>query len=297
MLERIKCNLCNSDSYEVLFPSTIGEEDLLRCEDLNCTNPGHGRHHRIVRCKKCSLIYCNPRDRSDLVNYFYSQVKDEVYANSLPARTRTFRRVLKHLNKYRHNKKTILDIGCYAGIFIKLAVDNGWDPLGLEPSRWLFQLAANQGGTKIINTNIYDFRGHPERFDVITMWDVLEHLTDPLLALSICHEKLSRDGILAISTMRCEGLFYSISKRNWPWFMRMHLYYFTRQTVGEMLKKTGFQVMDIKPYVHYADLGYIFYKSGLFNKKLLKILKPFFHNRTILPVNLGDFMEIYARKA
>lgn len=79
--------------------------------------------------------------------------------------------------------------------------------------------------------------------------------------------------------------------------MRMHLYYFTVKTITEMLKDSGFKVIRIRPYTHYVSLNYLFYKlmpsdnrlSVFFNNPVLK--------RIIVPVQLGDFMEVYASKS
>lgn len=297
-LDHIKCNLCQGSSCEELYPSTLGPQDALKAQDLACSNPGHRRYHRIVKCRGCGLVYANPRDPAGILEKYYSDVEDRMYASESKSRRLTFKRCIKNLNRYKE-KGRLLDIGCYTGLFASMARMEGWDVRGLEISRWASSIARGTYNIDIVAENIFDSRLSSEgSFDVITMWDTIEHLTDPLGALKICHERLADDGMLVISTMRCEGLFYSVTGPAWPWFMRMHLFYFTVNTLSQMLKKAGFRLRMVRPYVHYTSVGYLLYKilgaAGFKNPEALPdkgLLK-----QAVFPVNLGDFMEVYAVK-
>ncbi len=292
MLEFQKCNLCLDDSYDVLHPCTFKEDDSIGSKDLSCSNLGHGKHHRIVRCKKCGLIYSNPREKLAQIKSLYKEVKDDVYQEAFPGRVRTFEKIF-HRPEMKAAGKNLLDIGCYTGLFLKLALKKGFTVLGVEPSYWAAQIGREKYGLKIINADIYEAK-IDRKFDTICMWDVLEHLPDPNLALNICHNMLSENGILAISTMRCEGAFYSFCGRYWPWFMRMHLFYFTTNSLTAMLEKNGFKVIAVYPYTHYISLDYLLYKATSINKKLSIIPSNDIMKRIIFPVQMGDFMEVYA---
>jgi len=293
LLEYVKCNLCGKDAYDVLYQSTLIEREALSARDLSCSNLGHGRHHRIVRCKKCGLIYSNPRDSTGLIDDSYVQVKDEQYLKFSEARVITFRKALKHVEELKSGK-SLLDVGCHAGVFMKTAVLGGWHAVGIEPSLWACEARRKERSLNIINASIYNAEDIKDKFDLITLWDVIEHLTDPKSVLQICRDKLLDDGIIAISTMRCQGFFYRLCGRRWPWFMRMHLYYFTTKTITEMLKLAGFKVIRIRPYIHYVSLGYLFYKLTSGNDRFFNSLGL---TNIIVPVQLGDFMEVYASKS
>lgn len=292
MLEYVKCNLCGNDAYDVLYQSTLSDGQVLSAQDFSCSNLGHGKHHRIVRCRKCGLIYSNPRDSSGLIEDSYSQVRDDQYMRFSEARFITFRKALKHAEELKSGK-SLLDVGCYTGVFMKAAVLKGWHAVGIEPSHWACETRTNEHNLKIINASIYNAHEIKDKFDLITLWDVIEHLTDPKSVLKICRDKLLDDGIIAISTMRCQGLFYRLCGRRWPWFMRMHLYYFSAKTITEMLKHAGFKVIRIRPYIHYVSLGYLFYKLTSGNNRFLENSGL---ANIIVPVQLGDFMEVYARR-
>lgn len=296
MVEYIKCNLCYDDCYDVLYPSTI-TDSILQPEEFACTSLRHGHHHKIVRCRKCGLIYSNPRDPSQLIENFYRNVKDETYCYVSQARIKTFKRAMLHLERYRKGFR-LLDLGCYTGLFMDIARLRGWEVFGIEPSVWASMIARDKNGLCVINGSIFDEKEIKDNFfDVITMWDVLEHLVNPRAALEICHRKLSKGGIIAISTMRCEGVFFSLCGHRWPWFMRMHLFYFTLNTLSRLLKEAGFRILGIHPYVHYIGLNYFFYKMASLNKYFLNFLKNKIFQQITFPVNLGDFVEVYAAKA
>lgn len=289
MNENVKCNLCGNDDYEVICPSTIRDDDKLTADNLSCTNPGHGRHHRIVRCKNCRLIYANPRDPDSLLPEVYKKVKDICYSFIVKSRKKAFAESLARIEKIRTGSR-LLDIGCYTGVFMEVAGGRGWSACGIEPSEWASGIGRNKG-LDIKNCPADDIEKAEGKFDLITMWDTIEHLGDPYGTLRLCLNKLNPAGAIAITTMRCEGLFYALCGRRWPWFMRMHLYYFTLGTLTEMLEKTGFKIILSRPYAHYMSANYFLYKLGVqssfsLNNGLLE--------RLMFPVQLGDFMEVYA---
>lgn len=282
------CNLCGKDNYRVLCGSTLKISKEYASKEFSCSSCGHGEHPQIVRCKNCGLIYSNPRDPQALIEGLYREVRDDEYLKFSRARIKTFQRALRNLHFYKSSGR-LLDIGSYTGIFMKTAREKGWEVYGIEPSVWAAGIGIKEYGLNIINSSIYNAQNLSIEFDAITMWDVIEHLDDPREALRICWGRLSDKGILAISTMSCRGLFFNLCGRYWPWFMRMHLYYFTPQTINRMLKETGFKVIFIKPYVHYTSLQYLL-------RKFAPSLKSEVFKDIIFPVQLGDFMEVYACK-
>ncbi|MCX5694990.1 MAG: class I SAM-dependent methyltransferase [Candidatus Omnitrophica bacterium] len=291
MSELIKCNLCGDDACEVIYSSTITDKEALVAGHLACTNAGHSSHHNIVRCKSCGLEYSNPRDSIELLSKFYREVKDDFYNIIVVSRKKAFERSFPQIEKLKKGNR-LLDVGCYTGVFLEIARDKGYSVCGIEPSEWASGVGSRKG-LDIKNYGIEDMGKIDSKFDIITMWDAIEHFSDPLGALELCFDKLNPAGVITITTMRCEGLFYFLCGRRWPWFMRMHLYYFTFDTLKKMLDKAGFNVVSVRPYTHYINLSYILYKVGL---RFSSLLNNFILQRIMLPVQLGDFMEIYAAK-
>jgi len=300
-LEERICNLCKSDDAKKVYKSTITN----RYDDhisFTCTNNRHSEHFQVVKCKKCGLYYCSPRLGMNNLARIYSNVQDTIYKEELNGRIKTFKRNLKNLSKHKSNG-TLLDIGCSIGVFLSIAKKDGWEVSGIEPSSW----CAEQG-KKIFNLkdnlfvkDIKDLDKLNKKYDVITMWDVLEHLDDPMQALIICKETLKEGGILAMSTVNIGSLYAKILGKRWPWLMTMHIYYFDKSTIRKYLDKVGLDLLEIRTYKHTISLNYLLYKLKSINIILYtigKFIKKFllFDKNIYLDVAFGDFMEIYAQK-
>ena len=126
---------------------------------------------------------------------------------------------------------TLLDVGCHVGTFLELAEQAGSrSPASSRragpPSR------ANSRIAGPVHSGAVEDAPMPEHgYDVVTLWDVIEHLPDPALDLRAIFGALRPGGILAISTMDVDSLFARRRRKRWPWYMQMHLVYFSRRTL------------------------------------------------------------------
>jgi SAM-dependent methyltransferase len=283
-LVNVRCNLCGADDYRVMHESTV-EGIPPTVEECVSTVSGYASSNRIVSCRACGLVYANPRDEG-LVR-LYEQVVDDEYLESWEERARTFRRHLKTLQRY--GKGRLLDIGCYAGVFLDEAKKTGYDIMGIEPSRWAAEFAAKKTGAEVLHGS-WDSASLPENsFDVATMWDVIEHLEDPSACLGQVRRWLKTGGIVAITTHDIGSLFARAMGRRYPWLMRFHLYHFTPKTLSAMLVKNGLEPVSLKYYVKAFSLKYILGRLGLgLRSRLLE--------RCTIPLPSGDMFMTIARK-
>ena len=301
-MEYVSCNLCGSTCTKLVFPNTIPDRKQPQdMEAFRCTSSGYGRHHAIVRCCNCGLIYSNPRwDDSELIDS-YQAVQDPLYLQERQGRVLTFEAHLRPLEEItgRANGHKLLDVGCYIGVFIEIAAQHGWDAWGIEPSQWAAEQARGQGLNVIAGTleaaNLPD-----ESFDVVTMWDVIEHVTDPLAEIRRAHRLLRPGGLIVIHTMDIDSLFARVMGPRWPWLMEMHIYYFSQRTMAAMLDKAGFSVIRSGPQGRYQTLGYLGTRfTALFGKLGRPVdwaLNATRLHRMTVPINLGDLFTVYARK-
>ena len=297
-LFNISCNLCGCEDAAVIFPATDKLNSTL--DTFACTSPGHGEHYRIVRCSQCGLRYSSPRPNTEFLHAEYQQVEDPIYERELGGRLTTFHRNLKLVETFC-KAGTILDIGTGMGTFLFLAKLNGWDVNGIEPSRWSAQKAEELYGLKI---NIGGYGLAPKihaQLDVVTMWDVIEHISDPLDALQVCNKVLKPGGALILSTVDVGSAYARIMGKYWPWLMKMHLYYFDRGTMTAYLRKAGFQTLQIRKYRHTISGHYLAYKlraiSGLLPPTVARLLDSRILSGRQITVALGDFMEVVAVKS
>ncbi|MBI5305638.1 MAG: class I SAM-dependent methyltransferase [Chloroflexi bacterium] len=299
--EEIACNLCGARDAELLYPSTLTNLTP-NADDFRCTSAAYGVHPPIVRCRKCNLVYANPRWESALVEESYSVVEDPMYVEEREGRVLTFTRNLKPLEDLVGAiaaPRRLLDVGCHIGVMVELAQQRGWESWGIEPSAWASE-QARQRGLRVITGTLTDGRIPENYFDVVTMWDVIEHLTDPAAELANARRVLKPGGIFAIHTIDIESLFARMMGKRWPWLMEMHLYYFSPRTLGNMLEQTGFAIIRSSAQGRFLRLGYFVTRIEPYSKLLYRLLNRIVTRLNLggvaIPVNFGDLFTIYARK-
>ncbi|MBI3361890.1 MAG: class I SAM-dependent methyltransferase [Chloroflexi bacterium] len=308
----VPCNLCGSTESRLRFPSTLSGHD--RGQDgsaFRCTHAGYGVHHAIVECKQCGLVYANPRWSDDETLNHYEAVKDPLYLEEREGRVLTFQRHLRPLlaliGRLPKPGERLLDVGCYIGVFVEIARDAGWEATGVEPSGWGVA-EARKRGLNVVEGTLASARFPDESFDVVTMWDVIEHLTDPMAELRETHRILrspdpasgTPGGLLVIHTMDIESLFARLMGRRWPWLMEMHLYFFSRRTLKAMLEAAGFELIRAEAQGRYLRLGYVVTRIQPYSRPLAVMLgwltDALGWRETAIPINLGDLFTAYARK-
>lgn len=302
-MEYIACNLCGSTRTRLRYPCTVSESDPLPASELCCTSSGYGRHHTIVQCQQCGLVYTNPRpDCNDLIES-YEAVQDPLYLQERQGRVLTFTHHLGPLEKITGpaNGRRLLDVGCYTGVFLDIAAGHGWEAWGIDPSRWAVEQARARG-LNVVEGTLASAHLPAESFAVATMWDVIEHLANPFEELRHVWRILEPGGLLVVHTMDIDSLFARVMGARWPWLMEMHIYYFSRRTLRAMLEKAGFEVIRIEPQGRYQSLEYLGTRvTALFGPTLGRpvewLIRALRVGRMTMPINLGDLVTAYARKA
>lgn len=299
--EDIACNLCGARDAALLYPSTLTKA-ALNAADFRCTSSAYGVHPPIVRCKVCGLVYANPRWDSSLVSESYSVVEDPTYVEEREGRVLTFSRNLAPFeNLVASNSPTrrLLDVGCHIGVMIELAEARGWEASGVEPSVWASEQARGHGLCVVTGT-LANTQIPANYFDVVTMWDVIEHLTDPATEIRHVHRVLKPGGVFAIHTIDIESLFARVIGKRWPWLMEMHLYYFSPRTLSKMLTQNGFRVIYSSAQGRYLRLGYFVTRIKPYSKTIYRALNALVARLNLgsaaISVNFGDLFTLYARK-
>lgn len=299
-MEYVVCNLCGGRQTRLRFPSTVADDAPPgRVEVFRCTSPGYGRHHTIVECEHCGLVYTNPRLDGSQILDSYEAVEDPLYLEERDGRVLTFERHLKPLEKLHAPPGRLLDVGAYTGVFVEIAAQHGWEAMGVEPSHWAVEQARAQGLNMIEGTLATSGLAEAS-IDVVTMWDVIEHLTDPLAEVQQAYRLLKPGGLLVVHTMDIDSLFARLLGGRWPWLMEMHVYYFSRRTLAALLDKAGLRVIRIEPQGRYLRLGYFATRIGGFSPLLGRLFGRLFRllrlHETPIPLNFGDLVTAYAMK-
>lgn len=300
-MEHVVCDLCGSDRSRVRFPSTLKGGDKGDLSAYRCTYDGYGRHHTIVECLECGLVYADPRYSNGEVLSKYEAVEDPLYVEERQGRVLTFERHLRPLEKIAPpgDDRRLLDVGCHVGVFVEIAARHGWDAWGVEPSHWAVA-QARQAGLQVVEGTLATAGFEDAFFDVITMWDVIEHVEQPSAEVREALRLLKPGGMLVVHTMDLDSLFARLMGRRWPWLMEMHIYYFSRRTLAALLERAGFQVVSVRPQGRYLRLGYLSTRVAAFSRPLGRGVGWLFDRLRLseraIPINLGDLVTMYARK-
>jgi 2-polyprenyl-3-methyl-5-hydroxy-6-metoxy-1,4-benzoquinol methylase len=300
--EHVACNLCGSTETTIRFPDTLTASlDGSEWHAFRCTHPGYGVHPPIVTCQRCGYVYANPRIKVGTIRENYEMVEDPLYLQERPAREVTFRHHLKHLERYTGPAagRRLLDVGAYIGVFVEVACEAGWDAWGVEPSAWGVKVAQERG-LNMVQGVLEEADIPSESFDALTMWDVIEHLADPTAGLRESYRILKPGGWIAAHTMDIDSLFARLMGARWPWLMEMHIHFFSRRTLAEMLTKVGFEVASVKPEGRFLNVGYLTTRLRAYSPPIAGAVGAVARltglDRMPVPVNFGDLVTAYARK-
>lgn len=271
LLETVPCNLCGADDYEVVYPPRY---ELAKPDEINETFRSSGDEvllDQLVHCKRCGLQYLNPRLRTDVVIEGYSVGSDEIFISQAAGRERTFAKSLKHIERLRPRRGRLLDVGTAGGSFLAVAQRAGWEVSGCEPNRWLCDWANQHYGLKIVPGTIFDMKLPNASFDVVTLWDVLEHTSDPKAVLAECSRVLKPSGILLVNYPDIQSLIARLMDRKWVFLLSVHLYYFTRKTLKAMLEQLAFRVLQRRQHWQSLELGYILFRMEAYVKPVARL--------------------------
>jgi SAM-dependent methyltransferase len=212
--------------------------------------------------------------------------------SQLRARERTFAASLKDIERLAGTKGRLLDIGTAAGAFVAVAQAEGWAAEGCEPNRWLAEWGSRHYGIRIRPGSVFEQPYEAESFDVITLWDVIEHTLNPREVLDHCRALLKPGGILVVNYPDVGSWVARAMGRRWPFLSSVHLYYFDRTTIRRMLETTGFAVDVVRPHVQRLELDYVLQRGSVvspgMSRAMRAILRPLGMARTHIPYWIGQ---------
>jgi 2-polyprenyl-3-methyl-5-hydroxy-6-metoxy-1,4-benzoquinol methylase len=296
--EYVSCDLCGADEYDIFI-----EESLKRSLDESDFSVfgEQCEHPRLVKCRHCGLIYANPRDHANDLEKKYEGLNIDGYLSEEQSRRLTAQACVALVERYIEGGR-LLDIGCSAGLFLDSLPDS-FEPHGVEPGTESARIAKQLIGERAICHGCFDDIDYEdESFDVVTLWDVIEHLPSPQRTLMKIRSILKEGGLLFIVTPDVGSIFARLMGRRWPHLIRQHLYYFNRKTLRALLRTCGFQGVYRSTYSRKFKLGYVIRRAGpsLFSGKrfdglaegrmVSRILN------TTVSINLGDMILLVAQK-
>jgi SAM-dependent methyltransferase len=234
----IDCPLC--DSPDCVGVATM--QDRLLGVD--------GQFH-MVRCSQCGLHYLNPQPTMEELVPYYSEDYDPFQIASPDELPFLQRHSLTYgLNKrcrLVNRQKTggrLLEIGCATGLFLDAMRRTGnWQVQGVDVSEKAVECARETFGLDVFHGSVAEAHLGDDVFDVVVMWDVLEHVHSPRETLLEIRRILKPDGVLVFRVPLLDAWDRRLFGRYWAgWDAPRHLTLFSKETLGLMLARTGFRV-------------------------------------------------------
>ena len=255
------CPVCNGSDFETFLS---GKDFFLSGESFN-----------IVSCLSCRFKLTNPIPKTDLLSNYY---ESDEYISHSHSKTGLQNRIYHLVRKYAIQSKirmikryksngVLLDIGCGTGEFLKEIRKSAFSTMGIEPN-----LKARTVAEELNKLTVFDkIEKLPEgtKFDVITLWHVLEHINDLNIILYQIKNLLNRDGLLIIAVPNSGSFDAKYYKEFWAAYdLPRHLYHFDKNSMELLVRKLDFEIAKVKPMIFdafYVSLLSEKYKTGKSN--------------------------------
>jgi len=230
----------------------------------------------VLTCDDCGLVYVTPRLTGqaliDIYDADYWKSQDPKlrgyadYASESALYLKTFQKRMALVNRWIGPGARVLDVGCAAGYFLRVMAANGHDVHGVELSEPIAREAIAALGADRIHIGTLDDAVQamdyaPQSFDLITLWDVIEHVPDPQAVLRRIRELLRPGARLLLETQNVASRWARLLGRRWHHYKHHeHLFHFTPDTADRLLAECGFRTLEIGAryagkYVSFAFLA------------------------------------------
>ena len=277
----------------------------------------------ILRCRGCGLMWLHPRPGLEQLHKVYDEgyyqnkeffQKDGNklygYVDYLAERINKqydYQRVVGRVKSMLpergggpDGKRRWLDVGCGLGFLMDVAFDQGFQVRGVEFNRSAIRYIQSKF-TYPVEYGLVQELQFDGTFDVISLFDVIEHLEDPAGALRHLRGIIAPGGVCAIQTMDSDSLMSRLIGKRLEDFRRTreHLYFFSRRSIARMLDETGWEVLDIRFVGHTFQIGDLIKRISVYGSWIEKLAKALVHPRWLLEANVyfnpGVKMMVYAR--
>jgi 2-polyprenyl-3-methyl-5-hydroxy-6-metoxy-1,4-benzoquinol methylase len=275
----------------------------------------------VVECGVCGFVYVSPietmralieggpvldndpdrlrtsADLADLKGRWEEPVIEE-YVRELAPKQANARDALRRIARWHTSKGTILDVGCFCGIFLSVAKGEGWQGTGLEPLIGPSIYARAHFGLPVVNDVLRETTFQPEAFEVVTAFQVFEHLIHPEEEVAKIKTILKPGGLVLIEVPNIATPLVTLMGRRHRHYVQDHVSFFSAKTLTRLLEQQGFKVREVYYPARVLSVRHLLWwlnKVGLPGNWLAERL-PQGWLATTVPVSLGDIVAVIAQK-
>jgi 2-polyprenyl-3-methyl-5-hydroxy-6-metoxy-1,4-benzoquinol methylase len=193
----------------------------------------------LIKCRNCSFIFMEQIPTTNELNAYYETYAYDGQESLSPITIESYNKLLDEFESYRQTNK-LLDVGCGRGGFLMEAKKRGWDVYGTEYSSTAIKLCEEKG--IIMKEGVLDGKFFPfNDFDIITSFEVIEHINNPKEEVSTIHSLMRKGGLFYCTTPNFNSLMRYYLKTNYNVITYPeHLSYYTKRTLDKLMNEQGF---------------------------------------------------------
>lgn len=266
----------------------------------------------IYRCSACKLMRTDLRENYELFiqdqyskGYFTGKQSCGAYIDykdDKPMIARNMKKFIREIKKHKSGG-TLLDVGCAMGFFVEIALGVGFDAYGFDPSDFAVANAGKLNGHARVRKGAIHTVDYPKKsFDVITLFDVFEHLGNPRRDLKRLYSFLKDDGILVVATGNTESTMAKFLGRRWTFYIPpQHLFFYNRENLTQLFEKEHFVPIRWFGIGKWLSLRYVLHLGRTTGESAIAAILYTLFGRTSfgkfpLYLPLRDNMVVIARK-
>ncbi|MEN8125886.1 MAG: class I SAM-dependent methyltransferase [Bacteroidota bacterium] len=233
---------------------------FLECKDYTVSH----KNFTILKDERSELLVTSPRPELKDLNKYYESDQyishtdakkssmDKVYQL---VKNFTIKQKVVLINSYKSDKKTILDIGCGTGDFLAACKKNNWNVSGVEPNENAREIAKQKIFKDCVNTStisleedLIKYLNEKKKFDVITLWHVLEHVPNLEEYISNLKNLLKPNGTIIIAVPNYKSYDASYYGKFWAAYdVPRHLWHFSKRSIQLLFEKEIMEVVKMIP--------------------------------------------------
>lgn len=240
----VNCPTCNLHSSHLLFKKNGGQ---------------------YVYCNNCEHVYLENQLKESILFEFYAKYPTsslEWHINESDFYRKIYLSGLDLLPS-KPDQSHVLDIGCSSGYFLSIAQEQGYEISGVEPNQKESKYALDNG-INIIGSSLKDIQQAQITFDAITLWDVLEHIKDPVNYLKSLRMFLKPNGYVFVQIPTCDSLAARVMQKKCNMFDGIeHLTLFSAKSLDSAFNSADFTKVVVKSVItdYFAFNNYLNYEN------------------------------------
>lgn len=270
--KKTKCPICGTlNNYEILYKKNFKDSDL-NTKIFSARRLPDRKHYQIVKCLKCGLVRSSPITNSKLLGKLYQKsilTYDDEIKNLVDTYFESLKPILKKLSK----TASILEIGCGNGFVLEKIYQSGYkNVFGIEPSIDAVNKASKNIKNKII-VNMFKNNLFPKnKFDLIFLFQTLDHISNPNKFIKECHRITKQGGYFLAFNHNVESFSAKILKEKSPIIDIEHTVLYSPKTIKNIFEKNKYIVQKVYSPYNILSLKHLFWLMPLSKNIKQKIL-------------------------